>query len=340
MEVRSIKSSSEFIYIERICLENLFVSNTHRAIIDRISEPVLRLAQVHMSTAVHSIDTQPKREQGKKVVLTTTNGFFDFDQVVVTIPLGCLKMRTLKFSPELPSSLTSAINHASYSHLEKVLINFPAAFWEGSGSIARNIGEASPTFGHHFPTFTHFLRPNYVPEEQRSWTLEMAALSSPAVFGLDAKPVLEFYLWGSSAAHVSSVIANLSPVSQRYYEIIDRLFRPFYSRLPNYKEEHSECVPLAVLATNWQKDEFAGNGSYTNFKTPEGERQLEVCPMIDDGVRTMRHGMPDRGIWFAGEHTAPFVALGTSTGAYWSGEAAAIRIIESHRPSTKPEPGK
>lgn len=28
-------------------------------------------------------------------------------------------------------------------------------------------------------------------------------------------------------------------------------------------------------------------------------------------------------MWFAGEHTAPFVALGTTTGAYWSGERAA-----------------
>ena len=27
------------------------------------------------------------------------------------------------------------------------------------------------------------------------------------------------------------------------------------------------------------------------------------------------------GLWFAGEHVAPFVALGTTTGAWWSGEA-------------------
>lgn len=29
----------------------------------------------------------------------------------------------------------------------------------------------------------------------------------------------------------------------------------------------------------------------------------------------------------AGEHTAPFVALGTVTGAYWSGEGVARRIV-------------
>jgi len=38
--------------------------------------------------------------------------------------------------------------------------------------------------------------------------------------------------------------------------------------------------------------------------------------------------MPEQGIWIAGEHTAPFVALGTATGAYWSGEKVALRILE------------
>ena len=33
------------------------------------------------------------------------------------------------------------------------------------------------------------------------------------------------------------------------------------------------------------------------------------------------------GIWLAGEHVAPFVALGTTTGAYWSGEGVARRVL-------------
>lgn len=42
----------------------------------------------------------------------------------------------------------------------------------------------------------------------------------------------------------------------------------------------------------------------------------------------MREGVPDKGLWFAGEHTAAFAALGTSTGAYWSGEAVGRRIAQ------------
>lgn len=36
--------------------------------------------------------------------------------------------------------------------------------------------------------------------------------------------------------------------------------------------------------------------------------------------------MPERGVWLAGEHTAPFVALGTVTGAWWAGEGVAKRV--------------
>ena len=59
---------------------------------------------------------------------------------------------------------------------------------------------------------------------------------------------------------------------------------------------------------------------------------------LDKDIEALREGCPDRNLWFAGEHTAPFVALGTTTGAYWSGEAVAERIarvygMESNGPS-------
>lgn len=38
---------------------------------------------------------------------------------------------------------------------------------------------------------------------------------------------------------------------------------------------------------------------------------------LDKDIEALRKGCPERGVWFAGEHTAPFVALGTTTGAYW-----------------------
>lgn len=76
------------------------------------------------------------------------------------------------------------------------------------------------------------------------------------------------------------------------------------------------------MGTTWVNDELAGNGSYTNFQVGLKEG--------DEDVKVLREGLHERGLWFAGEHTAPFIALGTTTGAYWSGEGVGRRIAEAY----------
>ena len=315
------------IFALTVASDDLFVSDTHQAIIARMTEAIKRHVDVHLSTVFQSIESTHQKKKGDNVIIKITNGSFTFNELIVTIPLGALKTGNVNFFPEFHPELSRAITSASYSQLEKTFIAFPAAFWETLNltNTSREQTEAED----RFPVFTHFLCPTYVPKEQKTWRLEMVALSSPTIFGVYAKPMLLFYLWGTSAAQMTTAINNLTPSSTEYYKPLDALFHPFYSQLPNYEKDSPECVPSAVLATNWRNDEFAGQGSYTNFKTPEGT-QCEGDPMIDDGIRAMRKGMPERGIWFAGEHTAPFVALGTSTGAYWSGEATATRIVEAY----------
>ena len=107
-----------------------------------------------------------------------------------------------------------------------------------------------------------------------------------------------------------------------YTSALWRLFEPYVSFLPNYDAASSDCQPVDALATAWVNDELAGNGSYTNF--PVGLEQG------DEDVEVLRQGMPEAGIWLAGEHTAPFVALGTVTGAYWAGEGVARRILRAY----------
>lgn len=97
---------------------------------------------------------------------------------------------------------------------------------------------------------------------------------------------------------------------------------PYYSRLPGYAKT---LAPLRFPATEWCNDEFAGEGSYSNF-------QVSMTEAADD-VKAIRHGMPEQHIYFAGEHTAPFDGLGTVAGAYTSGEKIARRIIENRQPT-------
>jgi hypothetical protein len=110
------------------------------------------------------------------------------------------------------------------------------------------------------------------------------------------------------------------PTIEAKGEYVIKFFQPYFSLLPHYDEASEDCSPSGWVATDWVLDEWAGNGSYCNFQTGlvEGDKDIE----------TMRGGLPDRHLWFAGEHTAPFVALGTVTGAFWSGEGVAERIAK------------
>ena len=92
--------------------------------------------------------------------------------------------------------------------------------------------------------------------------------------------------------------------------------------LPNYDAESSACKAVASLATDWLHDEYAGNGGYTCF--PIGMQNA------DEDIKALRRGVPESHLYFAGEHTAPFDALGAVAGAYMSGESIGLEIVERY----------
>ena len=72
-----------------------------------------------LSTKVIGVESRSDTEKYPKVLVRTDDQVFEFDEVVVTVPLGCLKRQDLIFSPPLPTSIIRAIENTSYSSLEK-----------------------------------------------------------------------------------------------------------------------------------------------------------------------------------------------------------------------------
>lgn len=164
------------------------------------------------------------------------------------------------------------------------------------------------------------MSPSYHPTLNAArWPQEAVELSG--LGGDDAHPTLLFYTYGAQSQWFTSELAKRSS-SQSKTELIIEYFQPYYSKLPNYNAADEACKPVECVATEWLNDDLAGNGSYGNFQT--GLADGDGC------IKIMRDGLPESGLWFAGEHTAPYVALGTSTGAYWSGEAVGERIVEKY----------
>ncbi|OKL61598.1 hypothetical protein UA08_03159 [Talaromyces atroroseus] len=334
------RQSMKFFCLEE-CIEgrlssaaNLFVGSTYKNILNHISKSALRHADLRLNSPVVQIQAA-KRDLSstRQITVTVEDGqTYQFDDVIVTCPLGWLKKNKSIFSPSLTPRLSSAIDNISYGRLEKIYVTFPHAFWHkpterksigGTGITVANgpdvvLGKDGDKYP---PAFTQWLEPNYVksPAEDGSWNMQCVSLA--ALPPNCAHPTLLFYIYGPCSTYVVSSIKDMDESSPEYYDFLDRFVRPFYSLLPGYSASSDACKPTAFRASKWIADDYAGNGSYANFQVG-----LEAG---DKDIETMRIGMgPERGVWFAGEHTAPFVGLGTTTGAYWSGERVAGQICD------------
>jgi hypothetical protein len=169
-----------------------------------------------------------------------------------------------------------------------------------------------------FAGYTNWIAPDYAAATNpRKWPQEaynLAAFAEP-----HRHPTLLFYQFGDQSAYITSKVHGMS--TEEHHGFLKDFFKPYYSRLKNYDETNPDCQPKAILSTAWYQDELSGYGSYCNF-------QVGVEDAKGD-VEALRNGCPDRKIWFAGEHCAPFDEMGTATGAYLSGEAAAARVVEA-----------
>lgn len=367
------RQSLKFFWLEE-CIdgENLFVAGTYTKVLDRIAEPASKSADIKFGHVVQKITSKGTEEEPKVEVVVDGQQSMTFDEVVLTTPLGWLKRNEGAFEPELPDGMKQAIASIGYGHLDKVhlsmstpfelatnfsqvYITFPTAFWNESTSndipattshdpAVPNVTATtvpihqfsstgkSDVDPNHYPGFIHWRKPAYAastnPSQWAQEAVNLAALPPPT-----AHPTLLFYTYGPTSLHLASLLKEYTPPianpDSAARKILTDFFHPYFSRLPNYSPTNPSHQPESILATIWANDELAGYGSYCNFQVglENGDRDIE----------TMRRGVPGRGLWFAGEHTAPFVALGTVTGAYWAGEGVARRIVKAWGSAGKKE---
>ncbi|KAF2186549.1 FAD/NAD(P)-binding domain-containing protein [Zopfia rhizophila CBS 207.26] len=300
--------SLKYTWLEDCCSgEELIVASSYAAILAEIARVPLKSANLLLSQQVVGVSSFENSVNGRGVAIETANGDkFTFDDVVMTTPLGWLKRNESAFQPSLPDPLREAIGDISVGHLEKVYITFPKAWWKAARED-------------EYPGYTNWICPKYAsdtnPDGWPQEAYDLAAFPEP-----HSHPTLLLYLYGDCSAHISNLVYTLPKDKQ--YPALDAFFKPYYSKLPRYDDVAEDCRPKAFLATAWRFDELSGNGSYCNFQVG--------IENADKHVEALQLGLPDRGIWFAGEHTAPLEEMGTVAGAYLSGERAARRILEQY----------
>jgi hypothetical protein len=193
------------------------------------------------------------------------------------------------------------------SRLEKAFLRFAKPWWRGH--------EDGLGYPGKFATPKNALETN--PDKLNQEMFMYSSLAEP-----DSHPTMMFYIYGSNSHNLTTQLQTHPLTSQEYHTTLIHFFKPYYSLLPGYSEDDPACQPSKVLCLDWEHDEYSGGGSYSHFNVPTEDMK----PMLEV-IRTAMG--PERGVWLAGEHTAPDGALAMSVGAYWSGEEATRRVLEA-----------
>ncbi|KAJ3682068.1 hypothetical protein LUZ60_014641 [Juncus effusus] len=90
----------------------------------------VRLNHVVTDIMYHDNNNDGNDGNNKVKVKVLDGGEFEGDAVLVTIPLGCLKANSVKFSPELPNWKQESIKRLGFGVLNKVVLEFPTVFWD------------------------------------------------------------------------------------------------------------------------------------------------------------------------------------------------------------------
>lgn len=110
------------------------IKGGYSTVVESLAEGI----NIHLNHAVTEVfycvkDDSDNNNQCKKVRVSTSNGReFSGDAVLITVPLGCLKAETIKFSPSLPKWKSSSIQRLGFGVLNKVVMEFAEVFWDDS----------------------------------------------------------------------------------------------------------------------------------------------------------------------------------------------------------------
>lgn len=103
------------------CSENLFCAGTYRKILDVIAKPAATKADIKYETRAKKL-SYSANDDGPVKVQTDKDQILEFDELVVTCPLGWLKRNLDAFDPKLPPKLSNSIESIGWGCLEKVCV--------------------------------------------------------------------------------------------------------------------------------------------------------------------------------------------------------------------------
>lgn len=123
-----------------------------KAVAEGFDQPLdIRLGKVVQEVKIDSRGHSSNPEEGIISIRCRDGTSFECDAAVVTVPLGVLKAKAIKFTPEFPDWKQASIDKLGYGWFNKVVLVFPHRFWNANvdsfGSLGPQQGQqVMPTF--------------------------------------------------------------------------------------------------------------------------------------------------------------------------------------------------
>ena len=132
---------------------------------------------VKLGEIVKTIDYSNKRIE----VGTTSGSQFTADFVVVTLPLGVLKKKTVEFIPRLPKAKLNAIEKLDMGVFDKVYLRFPEQFWSSQYSWIEYAGSQPDQWPMFFNLAKFYKEPILVAFNVGRFAQKLEALQDSAI---------------------------------------------------------------------------------------------------------------------------------------------------------------
>jgi len=293
-----------------------------------LNYPVKNVEYARKST---SIDYQSTGNTRKKLLdlsdtcrvsSTNNDSEFVFDSIVCALPLGVLKNRLkgkspnqgdenkINFDPSLPSYKQDSIDNVGFGLLNKVILQFPFAFWRKPGKT--NVSHSSPYLGEEEYLFGNASGLN--PEHYMFYDLGK-------MLGDEDKT-------GSKPALLMTLISGMDAVmSEQWPE--SELVRVIIVTLKHLFSDIEVPNPLKTKRTLWGSDSFA-RGSYTFLPPGSTDEDYKILssPINGKGDSLLLNENEVMRLFWTGEHTTSYHPI-TAHGALMSGMRAANEVIDS-----------
>jgi monoamine oxidase len=158
---------------------------------DQIIQPLAEGLDIRLNQIVKKVEYG---NQG--VTVTSNNGIFQSDKVIITLPLGVLKKNTVKFYPPLPQWKQSAINRLDMAVFNKLYLRFPKVFWDKKAHLLGHISSIKGAWTEFVNIYQYIGKPVLLAFNTGNFARKLERLSNKQIVD-EAMSVLQI-IYGNS----------------------------------------------------------------------------------------------------------------------------------------------